>query len=925
MEDTALRANSLLGHLVSETVGDLDLIDELLSASDFLLQPDSSTSTSLFNSSAFSPAFEISDGSPNPILPLSDRQEEESEKSAHSTSTTSTGENQIPPVIPPAQANELVLKSPQSDLSMSSWFQPGYPIASVTERLNRALDYIKRQRRDGDFLVQVWVPTTIGDRQVLTTCGQPFLFDANCERLMNYRLVSMKYQFSADENSNEALGLPGRVFLRKVPEWTPDVRYFDSHEYPRVIHALYYDIRGSIALPIFERDSRSCLGVVELVMTTQKVNYSSELESICNALQAVDLASSETSSVARVKVNNNSYLAAIPEIQGVLKTVCDTHKLPLAQTWISCIQQGKRGSRHTKENYKDCISTVDAACYIRDLTMAGFHQACSEHHLLRGQGVAGNAFMTNQPCFFSDITDFKKTEYPLSHHAKLFNLKAAVAIRLRSVFTGNADFVLEFFLPIDCIDSEEQKLMLNSLSITIQQVCKSLRVVTAKEMKDEALLEASELRYQDFLYDKAVPSGEETVGVSDDVSSWITNIMETQQKRVQTAVSSRMPVEFNKQDNEGFSITTRWDPSEVVLPGGNILSGFEQNQDAPLTDATNWSTAFPSKHSHLTSEKAAEKRRTKTEKTVSLQELRKHFAGSLKDAAKNLGVCPTTLKRICRQHGITRWPSRKIKKVGHSLKKLQVVINSVQGPEGTFQLSSLYESFTKSGWSDKDLHGNTSFPTLKDLPESSKMNQLQEGTFTSHTSEPNSLSSSSCSQSSSSSLGCSSGIKQYGSAPQLAIKQENEVENLSKQALNQVELQVPTEETPVSTWKSQTNLFPSEHQPVENRSTLPNTRHDSLKVKAIYGDEKIIIRLQPNWGFYDLKHEILKRFNIAGTVPVDLKYLDDESEWVLLTCDADLKECVDVYKSLSAHAIKISVNHAAQPNIRASFGHTGLS
>lgn len=170
---------------------------------------------------------------------------------------------------------------------------------------------------------------------------------------------------------------------------------------------------------------------------------------------------------------NTSYQAALPEIREVLRCACETHRLPLAQTWVSCIQQGKVGCWHSDKNNNHCVSTVDDACYIADPDMWGFQEACSEHHLLKGQRVAGEAFLTNQPCFSNDITSLKKTEYPLSHHARMFGLCGAVAIRLRSILTGNSDFVLEFFLPKGCRDPEEQKKMLSSLSIVIQQVSRS--------------------------------------------------------------------------------------------------------------------------------------------------------------------------------------------------------------------------------------------------------------------------------------------------------------------------------------------------------------------------------------------------------------------------------------------------------------------
>ncbi|CAL9094916.1 unnamed protein product [Musa textilis] len=915
---------------LSDAACDLDFMDELLSGSvfDFSDLPQTGTSALLL------PVLGVSSSSPNPTLPGIDYQVD-AERSIFSVELASE-ETQMQIL----DGGQSIYLSPACEWeaddssygSAMSWrIQP-----TMKQRLSYALRHIKESHGDGDVLVQIWVPVMRGNQQVLTTCGQPFLLDLNCQGLVEYRSVSTRYQFLADESSHEAVGLPGRVFLGKLPEWTPDVRYFSSCEFPRVSDAQRYEVCGTIALPIFDKDSRSCLGVVEVVMTTQKVNYSSDFEIICNALRAVDLRSCEVSSVPRIKMSGDSYQDALPEIQMVLKAACESHGLPLAQTWISCIRQGKKGTRHSDETFKDCVSTVDAACYVRDPSMSGFHQACSEHHLLRGQGVAGKAFMTNQPCFSSDITDFSKIEYPLSHHAKLFRLRAAVAIRLRCIHTGKVDFVLEFFLPINFIESEKQKLMLNSLSTTIQEVCQTLRVVTTKELEHETVLENDDRIPSGTFSDKSIseigqrstvneilPVGTPDVDITEEVLCW-----EFQGNIPKNSLPDSVLMEPMKQEFEGFSILAHWDTSDIILPTGDMFSEFKQHYGKSNDDNE---VSFSAEINVSNMDSETEKRRTKTEKIVSLQELQKYFAGSLKDAAKSLAVCPTTLKRICRQHGITRWPSRKIKKVGHSLRKLQAVIDSVHGPGGAVQFSSLYENYIKATWSENNSATGTTFSLSKqnDLPDFSNANQQLESRLSSRTSGSNSLSSSSCSQNSNSTQGCSSEQRKCVDAHEFAFRQDTSAEENQSHMLEKVQSHIDfrsqPEVAPKSVVRTLNQKFQIDHHSSGTMSFPPMNRCDFLKVKAICGEEKVIFRVQPTWGFQDLKQEIRRRFNIGDTALVGIKYLDDDSEWVLLTCEEDLKECIDVHKSTDARTIRLSVHPVAQPNTKSSWSGTALS
>ncbi|XP_019190069.1 PREDICTED: protein NLP4-like isoform X2 [Ipomoea nil] len=748
---------------------------------------------------------------------------------------------------------------------------PGW--CSITDRLVKAVEYINDFFRDKDVvLIQIWVPVSKGDRCVLTTRGQPFQVNKNCPQLAHYRDISVNFQFPAEEDSNESTGLPGRVFLAKLPEWTPDVQFFKKDEYPRVCHAQEYDVRGSLAVPVFDQSSLSCLGVIELVLTTQKINYLPQLQSVCKALEAVNLRGSILPNARNAKECDLSYQAVLCEIHDVFKSACETHRLPLAQTWVPCIQQGKEGCRHSDDNLIHCVSTVDSACYVADPHVRGFHEACSEHHLLKGQGLVGRAFVTNQACFSADLMSSSKAEYPLAHYAKMFGLQASVAIRLRSVSISSAEFVLEFFLPRNCISPEEHKRMLTSLSIIIQNVCQTLRVVTDQELQQET---------SGFMFSEEGLKPKRNLGVGAYEERLSGNSQHTDCHESRDSVSA-----FENGQSE--VVLKKRCPRELRLQLNECVPGPDRASSACNSRGVG---------------KRGDKKRLKTEKTITLQILQQYFAGSLKDAAKSIGVCPTTLKRICRQHGIKRWPSRKIKKVGHSLQKIQHVIDSVQGVSGGLQIESFYSSFPEL------VSPNSASNQFKNLKSPGGDSTSPRAAAPAAPVADSVTPSSSCSQSSSSSQCCSTGRQPKNSDTNAVLKRVKSAAELHYSSRNEEPKTLPRCQSHASLIQRPPSRF---LPPTTKGGGDCRPREDVLRVKVSFGEEKIRLRVQNSWGYEDLLNEIARRFGMDESTGFQLKYLDDDSEWVLLTCDADLQECFDVCRSSLNQTIKLTFHRVPQ-------------
>lgn len=250
------------------------------------------------------------------------------------------------------------------------------------------------------------------------------------------------------------------------------------------------------------------------------------------------------------------------------------------------------------------------------------------------------------------------------------------------------------------------------------------------------------------------------------------------------------------------------------------------------------------------------------------------------------------------------------------MQKLQLVIDSVEGASGAFQIGSLYSNFQELA--SPNLSGSGSLLSAKmgdRLKTSSNQNEVGMSNLQGATSKSPS---SSCSQSSSSSQCFSSRSHQNlphwneaGSEDQMGG--ENPLDGELKRVKSEVDIHVSIMEGSNVPRRSQSCKSLCKHPASEclvhsaQESDRIAEANEVQRVKVSYGEEKIRLRVHNRWRYEELLNEIARRFSINDISKFDLKYLDDESEWVLLTSDTDLQECFHVYKSSRVQTIKLSL------------------
>ncbi|XP_057511836.1 protein NLP7-like isoform X3 [Actinidia eriantha] len=323
-------------------------------------------------------------------------------------------------------------------------------------------------------LVQFWATTKTSDgRTLLTTKDQPFgqigltgLSHGLCE----YRMISKYYKFYVD--GEEELGIPGRVYRNKCPAYTPNVEYYSVKEHPQRDLALRCGVRKSWNLPVIERSSQMCVGVIELV---GEFWLKSPWDSLYTAFQE--------------KYDNKAHKKASVEMKRVLRLLLKIYKLPLALTWVLC------GACKTLLPVEDLYMVRDYRDYDDENfgELHSFSMGTCRLPLRNGRGVVGRVLSSPNLLYCSDVTQLSMAEYPLAHFARQCRLRGCFAINLRSNYTGNNVYVLQIFLP-DNNKDEDPLTSLSKILETMKKKFKTFRLASGEVLVKELSVDIIEFQ-----------------------------------------------------------------------------------------------------------------------------------------------------------------------------------------------------------------------------------------------------------------------------------------------------------------------------------------------------------------------------------------------------------------------------------------------
>ncbi|XP_058203609.1 protein NLP7-like isoform X2 [Rhododendron vialii] len=469
--------------------------------------------------------------------------------------------------------------------------------------------------------------------------------------------------FYADaESGEEQLGLPGRVFLNKLPEYAPNVEHYTLKEYPQRDLALRCEILESWALPVFEQSSHTCVGVLEIA---DNLSWHDKkfLGHIHDIFQEFGPRCFDGHKHCKIQDGdeNKALTTAFQELNMVYESVCKIHDLPLALTWVSCSCNHllPKQSQFLVLNYCDkAYCNGYLSFWLRQFIQ--FSEVC---HLRKGQ-VAGRILSFPNLLYCSDVKQFHIDEFSLVPFARHCKLGGWFTMCLQSSYTGDELYELELFLPKSTENDENILTKLRLILGTMEKNFKTFKLASGQGLGEALSVEVIDFQYgqrshsiQKILATRFIPSLE----LVQDGGVMLQQVQQDQPSM--DAINNGMYV-ISETQNYNFpcldsfkneKVTTQLDSSDR-----QSMDPSNRGQNVVIAERNILVVSSSKKGKRKTQDRKHKKAGVRIQ--VSLEEILKCSNMKRKYAARELKVSISTLKRVCRDFGIHRWPPRNIKK-----------------------------------------------------------------------------------------------------------------------------------------------------------------------------------------------------------------------------------------------------------------------
>ncbi|KAL3499195.1 hypothetical protein ACH5RR_038288 [Cinchona calisaya] len=530
-------------------------------------------------------------------------------------------------------------------------------------------------------LIQLWAPTKIRGRMVLTTSAQPFglSYDINFhdeERppevfykgICRYRKRCLGVMYdvthhggntesggggtSSSTNSSQQqqqllwLGPPERVFKQGFPELSRNIDYCTTQEFQLRDYARNEcGIKASLAIPLFESTGgHHCLGVLEIVAVHYNVlDYDGA--SFFETLESAHLRSQPPHLHECSKIRKN-VLSSRVDIKEVLKFVREVHHLPLVQAWVSCMCDDH--AFKTTNLFCDILDydSDDDPLYIYGDSMISILNYGS-FSIQPGKGLVGRAYSFKKPCFCRDTSQFSISDYPIVHFTSEAELTACFAIPLHFLHPSLDALVLEIFLPHRLEKYSSDRDLLSFLKYFLSTIINEF----ARHDVSLGLQQWDQVFSVELVSSSSVDDDDNikffNVCRSGGNLNWHNEALDN--ARAELQVQSSLPPLITG----GINITNH-DTTKAINVRKKQHSSTSTSIAAPSKTQDTAGTSTLGVYSDARAQ-------------ITLDVLQQYSGVNLIDTAKSLGVSRSTLKRICREQGIKRWPSHKRKKADHHI------------------------------------------------------------------------------------------------------------------------------------------------------------------------------------------------------------------------------------------------------------------